>query len=621
MQPRPTIKDFFAGDKCYTIPLYQRAYSWEREQWDQFLADLEEVTRGGNDYYFGYVLVESVENPKRDIIDGQQRITTILIFIRALHNVLEKQVNEGEKLKDKPKEVFLSYLRDNFLAYYGVPKLKAVEYDNAYFQDLIIIDNEAMRQDPSTPSQERIKGAKDFFIGRLKKYETSHILDLLQKVENAQILCMEFTKKKDAVLMFELQNNRGKVLTHMERLKSYLAYQIYTYSDQENAEERLKQIASIFESIYSMLNDIRVWDEDDILRFFNISYFKQGYGYNENDDNANYKHELHNPPDNPNPTQKDKLAWIENYAKELRNAFADFREFCRLESPYRDSLLELNANPVYPFIFKAYRIFRNAPEKQTLLEQVFKTLEVIAFRHKLISTRADLRTRLQEVLQDFTDADFLTQSIKNICEKDYYWTDADVKNALAPERYEDRWRKNATTILARYESYLRGQRTHTKGYAFKLVDLDKPQIEHIAPQKENNERLKSGYCAYDDDFYQQHYLNCIGNLLLIDGTHNVSIGNRAFSEKLESYKNSPLSQQREIKNFAQDRWDKQAIKSRHVKIVEFVLATWSLWSLGSKSVCWCAWWGFCAHKILWSLMPCRCIMGLPLTNLLESHGH
>ncbi len=589
MQPMPTIKEFFAGDKCYTIPLYQRAYSWEKEQWDQFLADLEEVTRGGNDYYFGYVLVESVENPKRDIIDGQQRITTILIFIRALHNVLEKQVNEGEKLKDKPKEVFLSYLRDNFLAYYGVPKLKAVEYDNAYFQDLIIMDNEAMRQDPSTPSQERISGAKTFFLNHLNKCATPHVLNLLNKVKNAIVWRTEFKSKKDSVLMFELQNNRGKTLTHMERLKSYLAYQIYTYSpDQASAEEKLKQIASIFEDIYRMLNDIKVWGEDEILRFFNISYFKQGYGYNENDDNANYKHELHNPPDNPNPTQKDKLAWIENYAKELRNAFADFREFCRLESPYRDSLLELDANPVYPFIFKAYRIFRNAPEKQTLLEQVFKTLEVIAFRHKLISTRADLRTRLQGVLQNFTNADFLTQGIKSICENEYYWTDADVKNALAPEQYEDRWRKNATMILARYENYLRGQRTHTKGYAFKLADLDKPQIEHIAPQKENNERLKSGYCAYDDDFYQQHYLNCIGNLLLIDGAHNVSIGNRAFSEKLESYKNSPLSQQREIKNFAQDRWDKQAIKSRHGKIVEFVLATWSLWSLGPKPFYRCA---------------------------------
>ncbi|WP_104685239.1 DUF262 domain-containing protein [Helicobacter bizzozeronii] len=578
MQPRPTIKDFFAGDKCYTIPLYQRAYSWEREQWDQFLADLEEVTRGGNDYYFGYVLVESVENPKRDIIDGQQRITTILIFIRALHNVLAERVKRGEKLQqDVSEEDFLKYLREDFLIARNIPKLQAVKYDDPYFQGMIIIDDKAMRSDPSTPSQERISGAKTFFLNHLNKCATPHVLNLLNKVKNAIVWRTEFKSKKDSVLMFELQNNRGKTLTHMERLKSYLAYQIYTYSpDQASAEEKLKQIASIFEDIYRMLNDIKVWGEDEILRFFNISYFKQGYGYNENDDNANYKHELHNPPDNPNPTQKDKLAWIENYAKELRNAFADFREFCRLESPYRDSLLELDANPVYPFIFKAYRIFRNAPEKQTLLEQVFKTLEVIAFRHKLISTRADLRTRLQGVLQNFTDADFLTQSIKNICENEYYWTDEDVKNALAPEQYEDRWHKNATTILARYESYLRGQRTHTKGYAFKLVDLDKPQIEHIAPQKENNERLKSGYCAYDDDFYQQHYLNCIGNLLLIDGTHNVSIGNRAFSEKLESYKNSPLSQQREIKNFVQDRWDKQAIKSRHVKIVEFVLATWSL---------------------------------------------
>ncbi|CCB79829.1 RloF, putative [Helicobacter bizzozeronii CIII-1] len=568
------IEQFFKH--CYTIPLYQRAYSWEKEQWDQFLADLEEVTRGGNKYYFGNVLLESLEDQRHiDIIDGQQRITTILIFIRALHNVLAERVKRGEKLQqDVSEEDFLKYLREDFLIARNIPKLQAVKYDDPYFQGMIIIDDKAMRSDPSTPSQERISGAKTFFLNHLNKCATPHVLNLLNKVKNAIVWRTEFKSKKDSVLMFELQNNRGKTLTHMERLKSYLAYQIYTYSpDQASAEEKLKQIASIFEDIYRMLNDIKVWGEDEILRFFNISYFKQGYGYNENDDNANYKHELHNPPDNPNPTQKDKLAWIENYAKELRNAFADFREFCRLESPYRDSLLELDANPVYPFIFKAYRIFRNAPEKQTLLEQVFKTLEVIAFRHKLISTRADLRTRLQGVLQNFTDADFLTQSIKNICENEYYWTDEDVKNALAPEQYEDRWRKNAIIILARYENHLRGQHARTKGY---VTDLDKPQIEHIAPQKENNEKLKGGYCAYDDDFYQQHYLNCIGNLLLIDGTHNVSIGNRAFSEKLESYKNSPLSQQREIKNFAQDRWDKQAIKSRHVKIVEFVLATWSL---------------------------------------------
>ncbi|WP_104708037.1 DUF262 domain-containing protein [Helicobacter ailurogastricus] len=576
-----TIKEFFAGDKCYTIPLYQRAYSWEKKEWSQFLADLEEVARGGNDDYFGSVLLESMTNPKRiDIIDGQQRITTILIFIRALHNVLEKRADKSEKLDDKSKEVFLRYLEDNFLVYYEVPKLKVVEYDNTYFYEMVIVGDDARCPKPNTPSQERIQGAKEFFTKKLRDKKIPHILDLLYKVENAKVLRTEFTNKKDAVLMFELQNNRGKDLTQMERLKSYLAYQIYTYSDnQESAEERLEKISNIFENIYAMLNDsqIKVWHEDAILRFFNISYFKkQGYGYNENDDNSNYKNELHNPSDNPNPTKRDKLIWIENYARELRNAFADFKEFCHTESCYKDSLLELDANPVYPFIFKAYRIFRNAPNKQTLLEQVFKALEVIAFRHRLISTRADLRTRLQVVLQNFSHADYLIQSIKNICEKDYYWTDEAVKNALAPERYDNGSRKNVDMIiLERYENHLRGQNTRTKGYAFNLKDLEKPQIEHIAPQKERDKNRQSGYCAYDDNF-EKHYLHCIGNLLLIDGAHNASIGNKAFKEKLESYKDSPLLQQKEIKDFAQDKWDKQAIKARHDQIISFVLKTWSL---------------------------------------------
>ncbi|WP_163533953.1 DUF262 domain-containing protein [Helicobacter suis] len=573
-----SIEQFFKY--CYKIPLYQRAYSWEREQWDQFLADLEEVTRGGNKYYFGNVLLESLEDQKHiDIIDGQQRITTILIFIRALHNVLAKRVKKGEKLdQDESDEDFLRYLVEDFLIDRRDPKLQVVEYDDKYFREMIITDDTVKDENHGTPSQKRIKEAKKFFAGRLGRHETQHILDLLNKVKNATVLRTEFKNKKDSVLMFELQNNRGKKLTHMERLKSYLAYQIYTYSqDQQSAEERLKELASIFESIYSMINDIKVWDEDTILRFFNISYFKLGYNYNENDDNANYKRELHNPSDNPNPTSEDKLTWIENYTQELKNAFADSKEFCHAESLYKDSLLELDVVHVYPFIFKAYRIFKNAPEKQTLLEQVFKSLEVIAFRHKLINTRADLRTRLQGVLQNFTSADFLTQQIKNICKNDY-WRDANMENALTPERWEDRYRKVVTMILARYENHLQGQHTRSKGYASELKDLKNLQIEHIAPQKENNERLKSGYCAYDDDFYQRCYLNCIGNLLLIGGSHNASIGNKAFSEKLESYQNSSLSQQQEIKNFveAEKKWDKPAIRKRHHKIVGFVLATWSL---------------------------------------------
>ncbi|BCZ19859.1 hypothetical protein NHP190012_15010 [Helicobacter sp. NHP19-012] len=250
-----------------------------------------------------------------------------------------------------------------------------------------------------------------------------------------------------------------------------------------------------------------------------------------------------------------------------------FEEFYRLDNPHKNFLVKLDIVHVYPFIFKAYRIFRNAPEKQTLLEQVFKALEVIAFRDKLIRTRADLPTRLQKALQDFEDVPTLRQKLKEICADKSYWADTALTNALRPEGYDDHWRKNASIILGRYENYLHAQKSRTKGYT---INIENPQIEHIAPQTENNEKLKSGYCDYDENFYQ-NYLHCIGNLLLIDEAHNVSIGNRDFAEKLESYNNAPpLLQQKEIKDFVQDKWDKEAIERRHNKIVDFVLKTWSL---------------------------------------------
>lgn len=84
---------------------------------------------------------------------------------------------------------------------------------------------------------------------------------------------------------------------------------------------------------------------------------------------------------------------------------------------------------------------------------------------------------------------------------------------------------------------------------------------------------------YDDEFKIQ-YLNCIGNLMLISGSHNASIGNKPFSEKLESYKQNPLlNQQAEIKDFAKyedekPTWKKESIGERQEKIVKFALKTW-----------------------------------------------
>lgn len=552
-----TLKEFFEGDKQFFIPVYQRAYSWEESQWKTFLEDLEEATKGENHYFFGNVLLEKDGNNRLDIIDGQQRLTTIIIFVRCLVNVLDSKGYDKEQL---------DYIKQDYLENRKKPKLNALEYDGDYFYD-VIIANSDNKHKSQTPSQERILKAKEFFTKELKNKEIAQLEEIFRAMQKAQIIKLEFSNKKDSVLMFELQNNRGKDLTNMEKLKSYLAYQIYTYSDKDSAETKLNEMTSVFKEIYRVVvNDIKQLNEDTILGYFNIATSKFGFAYRENDDSLNYKKELKDIKDS-----EAKLAWIDEYVKGLKNAFFDFNTFTESKSEYKDYLLHLNVADTYPFVIKAYQLFRNDEEK---LERVFKALEVIAFRDKLVSTRAKIRDKLNGALKNFDSVEKLESGIKNICDKEWYWTDEKVKEALSPEQYT--LEKIAPYIFMRYENALRNKNTRTKGYIFTLQEIQKPQIEHIAPQTKNDEKVASGYCEYDEEF-KKFYLNCIGNLMLIAQSHNISIGNNPFADKLQSYEKSPIAQHREIKEFANGEvWDKDSIDKRHKKLEEFVLKTWSL---------------------------------------------
>lgn len=557
---RPTesiLEGFFQGEKQFFIPVYQRAYSWEEPQWKIFLEDLEEATKGENHYFFGNVLLEIIERDKSfDIIDGQQRLTTIIIFVRCLVNVLDSKGYDKEQLE---------YIKQDYLENRKKPKLNALEYDRDYFYD-VIIANSDNKHKPQTPSQKRISEAKKFFKKELNSKEITQLEEILKAMQKAQIIKLEFDNKKDSVLMFELQNNRGKDLTNMEKLKSYLAYQIYTY-DKDSAETKLDEMTSVFKEIYRVVNDIKQLNEDAILGYFNIATSKFGFAYREDNNSLNYKKELKDIKDS-----EEKLAWIDKYVKSLKDAFFDFKTFMKSKSDYKEYLLHLNVAATYPFVIKAYRLFRDDEEK---LEGVFKALEVIAFRDKLVSTRAKIRDKLNSALKNFDSVENLESGIKYVCDNEGHWTDDRVRESLEPKVYS--LGNIAPYIFMRYENALRNEMTRTKGYVFTLQEIEKPQIEHIAPQTENDEKVASGYCEYDEDFYDNCYLHCIGNLMLIAQPHNISIGNKPFADKLQSYQNSPMLQHREIKEFASGEvWDKDSIDNRHETLVEFILKTWSL---------------------------------------------
>ncbi len=97
---KSTMYGFFDGSKkSFVIPVYQRAYSWKEKEWQIFLDDLKEQIQGNSNYFFGNILLETIEQDRLfEVIDGQQRLTTLTIFIRSVINVLKERIEKGETI-------------------------------------------------------------------------------------------------------------------------------------------------------------------------------------------------------------------------------------------------------------------------------------------------------------------------------------------------------------------------------------------------------------------------------------------------------------------------------------------------------------------------------------------
>jgi uncharacterized protein with ParB-like and HNH nuclease domain len=555
---------FDSSKKSYEVPVYQRAYSWEEKNWKTFLDDLIEQIQGHNDYFFGNLLLEAVvKNKEYDIIDGQQRITTLTIFMRSILNALENR-NDLPEYFDFDGRVRI-FLKDG-----GNIKLRPVEYDRACFEELIIDNKKTFPT--KTPSQERIKEAKEYFEKRLSEFDTAKIIEILEKTENTELTIIELEGKKDSALMFELENNRGKELTNMEKIKSYFMYQMYVHSKEDEIEGNIDGISNIFKSIYLIINDIKI-NEDSVLAYHNNAYIN-GFAY-RNLDNVKDKFKKSDEKSDK------KIEWIKDYISELNTTFSNIKKFEQSKNRFAQRLNDLKTPLyIYPFIIKGYKYFADDKAK---LNTLFHLLEIITFRAKLINSRANIRDRLNKILLNFDgDVDKLKEDVKNKLNDAWYWGDNNIKDYLNGYMYKN---EALTYTLWQYENSIQ-----TKGYDVGNFSIKNKQIEHISPQNPTNGTpIETGYEVDDNNQYSEEfteeYLNCIGNLMLISGSHNASIGNKPFTDKLQTYNKNPLlNQQAEIKDFAlqednKDVWKSESIDKRHKKIVDFAIENWSFDSI------------------------------------------
>lgn len=561
MEPSTTIKQMIAGNKIF-VPSYQRSYSWETEteknktpkQTNVFLSDLDDYNKSSTKtpYYFGHFLFEQKEKTVFGVIDGQQRLTTIVIFLSALFTRLKSI----RPLTEDENESFEDIIKRN-----SNYRFATVDYDNQLFKDYVIEQIKKDKNGLETESAKRIVQAFDFFTLFLSDKDENYLSKMLSAIKGASCTTHPVSDESEAIQMFIFQNNRGKKPSNLEIIKAQFMFNVHLYGGEEK-ESLIDEIKNRFEKIYKSISSIEYRiDEDDVLVYTLRVHFNSLW-------EANAIDKINKLLSESNP-----IPFIKSFTRSLAISFEHLTTFFgkdERENIEIHSLVTLGGIAVaIPFIIKAYKF--GLPTNEIC--KLCTSLESIVLRHRLVGTKAYIESRIGEDYAKFTEE---AKSIQPIIDRIEfiksttnwwwaYWNNNEFEKSIQGRMNHS----TAKYLLWKYENFLESQGKN--GYTAMRYDrIVEPELEHIAPQTENPE---SGYAAYDEEFKQQ-YIDCLGNYLLLSKSHNCSVGNKPFADKRSSYNH--LAQQREIQEMTSENkvWTKELINQRKHKIItEFILKT------------------------------------------------
>ena len=201
---KATISGVFNGSRLLEIPFYQRAYVWGEEQWERFLGDMEFVTASKRPYFLGSIILKqessgntwSEVSEVRTVIDGQQRLTTMIIFFKALC----AKIGAGKLFE-----------RDFILETGDVALSHGIYYRDDFKK---VVD--AKGSEPIDGSS-AIIGAYNYFLKNID----SEQVDRNAIKSNVQFVCIDLTEGEDERQIFDTINSLGVRLTTAELLKNY----------------------------------------------------------------------------------------------------------------------------------------------------------------------------------------------------------------------------------------------------------------------------------------------------------------------------------------------------------------------------------------------------------------
>ena len=545
------IKDLFNGDKIFNIPKYQRAYAWEEEHLESFLDDLLHQ-RSEKSYFLGTLLFHERDTHGDyefiDVVDGQQRLTTIIIFMKVIISTLLKVKSTAVSQKTYSRYV---YDGESY-------KLELENEDTGFLHNNIFEDVNPKKIE--TPSQKKLYDSKKYFKKKLSLLDVQQLERLFTVLISSDVILYVVNKISDATQIFELLNDRGRKLTNLEGVKSFLMYRIGCLNLKDDGEQSIDNVQSSFSSIYRDVERYSI-NENDVLRYHTIAFEKSKTSdYNSPEKYIKTKINGLFEKGEKDSIIKDKII---NYVNRLKESFVIYNDI--KENAYKLKSLDQLAiigriNPFFPLMMRTRKY------SQAEFDSFIKSLVKFTFRATLIG----LRNKNENFYRYIREKEDYSDLFKSIIDDNCWNINKRVDEVLEYRNYFEWVNKNIIKfILFSYENNLRengGFPQLSKDVYFSTDSREKLNIEHITAQ--NAKTLDM------DDEFKENYLHSLGNLVIDTTSSNSRKGNNPVEQKVDEYTKAPIMSQNII-NKAKVNWDdlesvKEFIDQRNSKIVDYI---------------------------------------------------
>lgn len=539
----------------FNIPKYQRAYSWEENNWRELWDDIKNyVYEKDREHFLGAVIhYHGESNGERftnfEIIDGQQRITTLTILMRVIY----------EKLKENNIEVYSRFADELYEKYIGNLQhenyfLNLSKKDQLFFRDFIQKISPNRRQG-KVVSNKNIRKCYEFFVKKISELNTTDnskqveeiYWELKKKLEtNLIFVVIDVNTDVDAYMIFESINSKRQGLTISDLLKNYIFSAADQYEKNKPDSKKLLIIEDAWDRMEQELEKIEI---NQYIRHFWISNYKKVF---EKELYQQIKFQFGTNIESILTFFEQVVDESETYSSIVNASVTNFPEEGILAL---DQLRQLRNRQYYPLILSAIQCDNELKKVSELVQQIAS----VAVRRAIVGKNPnELETFFTENASKLRKKEISIDELKNtLGNKEYWINDEDVVNEIKSTNFEDQ-EYLVKFILKEFELSKNPANEKTLG---------KLSLEHILPRNPEN---KNDWNI--DDEKQQDLLWNIGNLALIGQKYNVKMSNKDFSKKKIWLRKSELKSTSKISEA--ESWTEKEIIERNIEISNFIVNYW-----------------------------------------------